>query len=121
MTNLFKLGEFNASSGTMQPWKIECDALTSDDWECIAAMLIEMIGPFGNVEGVPGGGLPFANALQRYKSEEGPLLIVDDVLTTGNNMEHLRDSIDKPSFGAVVFSRSPMTPTWITPIFRMWQ
>jgi len=120
MTNLFQLGTFDANSGTVLPWRIECDNLMPEDWECLAAMLVEMVGPFGKVEGVSGGGLPFANALQRYVTEECPLLIVDDVLTTGASMEKAREG-NTPSFGAVVFSRGPITPTWITPIFRMWQ
>ncbi len=117
--SLFQTGSFKSNSGVVLPWKIECDVLWPDDWECLALMLTEMIGPFGTVEGVPKGGISFADALLPYCTPGHPLLIVDDVLTTGRTMESFRAG--RRSVGAVVFSRSPVVPSWVTPIFRMWQ
>lgn len=118
--SLFQTGSFKSHSGEVLPWKIACDTLSVDDWDCLALMLTEMIGPFGNVEGISKGGTPFANALQKHCDNPRmfPLLIVDDVMTTGQSMEQARKG--RRSVGAVVFARGPIVPNWITPIFRMW-
>ena len=111
---LFRLGQFTAHSGRTLDWKVECDALAPDDWKCLAAM----IGPqlrFGAVEGVPRGGLAFADALAPYATE-GPLLIADDVLTTGGSMEAQRSGRD--AIGVVAFARSA-PPSWVSAVWRM--
>ena len=50
------------------------------------------------------------------------VLIVDDVLTTGNSMNKLLHSLpyehERGIVGAVVFARGPC-PTWIKPLFQM--
>ena len=119
--SLFQTGSFKSHSGEVLPWKIACDTLSIDDWQCLALMLTEMIGPFGMVQGVPKGGTPFANALGFHCTPGAPLLLVDDVLTTGKSMEQFRRKWQCPTMGAVVFSRGMDTPGWITPIFRMYQ
>ncbi len=116
--SLFQAGSFRSHSGEVLPWKIECDVLRPADWDCLALMLRMKIGPFGEVEGVPKGGIAFANALLPHCTLGYPLLIVDDVLTTGGSMETLRDG--RRAMGAVVFSRGA-SPGWITPIFRTWR
>ena len=65
--SLFQLGTFTSAAGKQLSWKIECDALTTEDWECIAAL----VGPclvFQEIEGVPSGGVAFADALEPYSS-----------------------------------------------------
>ncbi len=42
--SLLRLGTFAAHSGQSLTWKIECDALTDDDWTAIAALAIRMMG-----------------------------------------------------------------------------
>ena len=37
--NLFQLGKFTSHAGKELNWKIECDALTDADWECLAEMI----------------------------------------------------------------------------------
>lgn len=115
-TSLFQLGDFTLSSGARSSFKIDCDALTDADWECLAYLLSLKVPAFGSVEGVPSGGLKLAKKMQKYKTV-GPLLAVDDVLTTG--MSILKYSQDQPNaIGAVIFARS-RCPLGVTALFQM--
>jgi orotate phosphoribosyltransferase len=113
--NLFQRAWFQLHSGQSSEWKIDCDALTDDDMIGLASMLSEILPPFGRVEGVPTGGLRLADTMLRYRSD-GPLLIVDDVLTTGASMEAHRH--DRQAIGAVIFARG-RCPWWVIPLFQM--
>lgn len=113
MADLFRLGSFRLHSGLWSPFKIDCDALGERDWVALAKVVANQVGPFGAVEGVPTGGLALAAQLERYASD-GPVLIVDDVLTTGGSMEAQRAG--RPALGAVVFARGTPSP-WIRPVF----
>lgn len=113
--SLFKLGAFTSHSNEVLYWKIECDALSADDLKCLAWVINDRVAPFGSVEGVPEGGLHLANWLEPYITR-GPLLIVDDVLTTGNSMEEHRAK--RAAIGVVIFARGSC-PKWVTPIFQM--
>ncbi len=91
-------------------------------------MIAKLIGPFSSVEGVPRGGLILEDCLQQYTSQIGPILIVDDVLTTGGSMERLRSKMIKENegldyfpdcfVGAVVFARGKC-PSWVKAVFQM--
>lgn len=116
---LFLNKSFKSHSGLDLSFKIDCDALTADDWEAIASL----IGPklqFSAVDGVPRGGIPFAEALKPYASDDGGLLIVDDVLTTGGSMEEVRKAASgfKTVKGIVLFARGEC-PDWIEPVFTL--
>lgn len=112
-------------------WKIDCDCLTDDDIEAIAKLLSERIPIFSDIVGIPTGGLRLAKAMEKYMIDGPfPLLIVDDVLTTGKTMERYRDMLDHPYLetkcigiiGAVIFARGDW-PEWIIPLFilgSMW-
>jgi len=113
--SLFQLGDFTLASGVKSAWKIECDALTPDDWSALAKMAVERLPAFGEVEGVPRGGIPFADALRIYATQ-GPLLIAEDVVTTGGSMERFRAGRD--AIGIAVFGRGQF-PEWINPLFRL--
>ena len=122
VTTLFQDGEFTAASGQTLPFKIECDALTDADWKW-AARYVALRISFSFVEGVPEGGLWFADALAPYGDELGGaadhthhLLIVDDVLTTGESMERQRNG--RTAKGVVLFARGPV-PDWVTPIWTL--
>lgn len=121
---LFQQGHFQLHSGTCVGWKIESDALCHDEWDTLALMLADVLPRFGQVIGVPRGGLQLAESLLDYITE-GPLLIVDDVLTTGASMEGFKQGQQDihgvfwpDPIGAVVFARSEC-PSWITPLFQM--
>jgi hypothetical protein len=103
---------FIAASGNELQWKIECDALSHDDWECLAHMIAERCGPFSHAEGVPTGGWLLAHYLNtnhkksQWKDKQ-PRLLVDDVYTTGGSIAKFRQPGDKIW---VVFARNPPTP-----------
>ncbi|MGB6326676.1 MAG: hypothetical protein WBG11_13150 [Methylocella sp.] len=106
---------FVMHSGDRSQWKIECDALTEEEIETFAPLISKKF-VFGKVEGIPRGGLPVANALQKYCTR-GPCLLVDGVLTTGASMELARKY--HSDIGVVLFARGPC-PEWIHPVFRLW-
>ena len=113
---LFVSGFFWLASGVESAWKIECDALTDDDWRTVADIIRSRLGPYAAVEGVPSGGLRLAAELRRFTTMSGPLLIVDDVLTTGGSLE--RQRAGREAIGAVVFARG-LPPPWVTPLFQV--
>lgn len=113
--SLFQLGHFHLHSGALSEWKIDCDALTKDDLDAIAVMLQERLPEFGMVESVPTGGDRLAELMAGLVSR-GPLLIIDDVLTTGHSMEEKRAG--REAIGAVIFARGKC-PTWVTPLFTL--
>lgn len=117
--DLFLGGEFVFHSGERSSWKIECDALSDVEIELLAGMISIRVGSFGLVEGVPRGGLRIAAALQRYAdpmNPRAPLLIVDDVCTTGASLEQQRAG--REAVGYVVFARGPV-PSWCAALFTL--
>jgi len=62
--NLFVKEDFISHAGNPLTWKIECDALSDDDWACIAHMIVEQeTRPFSKVVGIPRGGKKLEKAL----------------------------------------------------------
>lgn len=114
--HLFQTGNFTLHSGSQSDFKIVCDVLYQADWMTIARQ-VAMWTTFQKVEGVPQGGIPFADALSYYASPYGcvPLLIVDDVLSTGRSMEQQRNG--REAVGVVLFARGKCPP-WITAIWK---
>jgi len=53
---LFQKIDFTSHSGLDLKWKIEMDALSHKEWECIAQMIIELSHPFREAVGIPRGG-----------------------------------------------------------------
>lgn len=107
---LFVDGVFPSHSGLLLPFKVCCENFTSHDWHWAAAQIHALVGNFRAVEGVPDGGTMLAECLEEYTTSRGKLLIVDDVLTTGNSMESQRDG--RKAIGCVVFARGPL-PSWV--------
>jgi len=119
MRELFKLGDFTLSSGKKTNFKIDCDALSDEDIETLAKIVSDVYS-FGVVLGIPTGGLRLAYALKQYATPSSDtILIVDDVLTTGNSMERAFKQF-QPQYviGIVIFARGEC-PDWITPIFTL--
>lgn len=122
MSNLFQLGDFTLASGIKSKWKIECEGLSWEDWCTLAVMAVEILPSFGDVIGVPRGGLTFAEALRPYVSE-GPMLIVEDVVTSGGSLERfLEENPDLmkgiPPIAIAAFSRG-VHLEWIQVLFEV--
>lgn len=116
---LFQFGTFRLHSGAFSRLKIECDTLTDSELDVLAYELAERLPLFSAVEGVPTGGLQLASAMRPYATgyASHPLLIVDDVYTTGTSMEEFRAG--RSAIGAVLFARNPVSHDWITALFTM--
>jgi hypothetical protein len=126
MTILFQKMDLVSHSGLYLDFKIDCDALRTQDWDCLSYLVSQRF-KFQYVHGIPGGGINFERSLRQYRSRDGLYLIADDVLTTGKTMEEHRNFMMKwleittnDIVGIVVFSRIE-TPEWIRPIFKLWE
>lgn len=118
--NLFQICDITLNSGQKSDFKIECDALQKEDWECLAQMASKKI-KFKEVVSVPTGGDIFAECLQKYSIDDDnlPIVICDDVLTTGGSMERKKAELtDDNIIGIVAFARGEC-PDWIQTIFKM--
>jgi orotate phosphoribosyltransferase len=116
--DLFRFGFVELNSGRCSHFKIDCDALTIGDINTLAKLIARGFR-FSEVVGIPTGGDRLAHALQKWTKEYGPLLIVDDVLTTGASME--KEKAKYPYLhvvGIVIFARGPY-PSWVYPMFNM--
>lgn len=117
--NLFERINFTSHSGLPLTWKVECDALTLEDWDTIAFIISQQV-KFSRVVGIPSGGTKLAQALKKYSyisplCEKFPRLIVDDVCTTGKSLIDCRSEfpLTDPIIGFVVFTRNyESLPTW---------
>lgn len=115
--NLFVNEPFTSRAGLPLDWKIECDALSDADIETITAMIARRF-LFRQAIGIPRGGLRLARALQMYRLPGHPILIIDDVFTTGKSMQAARKDLGNNTIGVVIFARGKC-PDWITPIFQL--
>ena len=124
MIDLFQRIDFTSHSGLDLTWKIEMDALTRDEWECIAHMIFELSPPFKEAIGIPRGGVKLGKLLNLHGTgkREDPICIVDDVLTTGGSMNEFKRkrAWRNPTeyIGWVVFARTE-PPDWVSALFQM--
>lgn len=116
---LFNWGRFTLHSGQVSDFKIDCDYLTEWDCQALAHEILKRVPAFRWVEGVPRGGLELERQLRPYitGNPNDPLLIVDDVYTSGASMETQRNA--RAAIGVVVFARQSPTQDWIRPLFLM--
>lgn len=130
--SLFQHGNFQLHSGDTSWWRIDCDDLSNAELGIFAKMIHDKFGVFHEIsypQSHYGSAAPrLAEALISYKSNfigNGfKILIVDDVLTTGNSMNEIKDKLSNRSypigleiFGAVLFARG-VCPSWVTPVFQ---
>ncbi|MBR20256.1 MAG: hypothetical protein CMA64_08970 [Euryarchaeota archaeon] len=126
---LFQDGDFTSHAGLPLKWKLECDAITDEEWRCIAKMIMDyQTEPFSKAVGIPRGGLKLAEALQPYASNNSSdqVLICDDVFTTGTSMvdfikEHYPNWTRAMGHRWVVFARnkSYVDPYYTRALFQM--
>lgn len=106
-------------SGIPSSFKFDCDDLSRYDCIAAAKWLVPIIGSYSMVEAVPSSSPSvrwFAHGFMGHVSSSGPVLIVDDVFTTGGTMEAQRAGRD--AMGAVIFSRGEC-PSWIVPLLEL--
>src|ERR1700704_2776061 len=119
--NLFRLGKFELHSGQGTDFKIDCDGLTDEEIDALAYYGSKLV-KFSEVIGIPstrGGidnGARIARAMLPFTST-GPLLIVDDVLTTGRSMNEMKKQYPN-AIGLVIFARQK-PPQWVKTIFQL--
>lgn len=131
MSDWLQLANVTLHSGRRSSFKIECDELTADVVAAGCALLAKVLPPFGAVSGVPTGGLRLEEAMQPHITDgPGPMLIIDDVWTTGGSMRrHHSDHFGGRHDGgcnclfAVLFARGAY-PVTVTALFtldaRLW-
>jgi len=120
--DLFRAGHVTLASGEAATWKIDCDALTPNDWAGLALIAVETFGAPGSVTGVPRGGLPFAHALVPHLRADSTICwVVDDVVTTGTSMVKHWAAVGSARrctgvIGVAAFSRGSH-PDWVHALF----
>ena len=121
MINLFQKKRFKMHSGGYSDFKVECDALNETGYDTLAFMVSRNM-KYGKVYGIPRGGVPFGNALEKYSTTgHDTVLIADDVLTTGKSMEEAKKRFQNQSSdikGIVVFARGKLS-SWIDQGYRI--
>ena len=122
--SLFQQGNFRLHSGQVSNFKIDCDFLTDDDLDTLARIATSMLPNYSKVLGIPTGGERFARALEAHCSLVGPVLIADDVYTTGTSLESFRGALEashetswKSCLGITIFSRNLTMLPWVKSIF----
>ena len=124
MTDLFQKIDFTSHAGLDLKWKIEMDALSHGEWECITQMIMEFSPPFKEAIGIPRGGNILGKLMNRYGTGKrtDPICIVDDVLTTGLSIEEFKQKRQwrNPTdyIGWVVFARTKPSE-WVNVLFQM--
>lgn len=114
-----QIANITLNSGRRSTFKIECDNITDAELEAMCALLAQIIPPFSRVSGVPTGGVRVEKAMRRHLSETGPILIVDDLWTTGGSIQRHLTAIDPREYlVAVLFARGE-TPPGVVALFKM--
>jgi orotate phosphoribosyltransferase len=120
MTNLFQHGNFTLASGKESHFKLECDAITPEEWHSLARIALPILPPFDYVISVPSGGDAWVNIFKHYVQPSAHrILFIDDVWTTGGSMlSTVRHYGTPPWHGIVLFARGPV-PDNVTALFHL--
>lgn len=114
--NLFTSGDFISHAGLPLKWKIECDAIRPEEWDCLAQMIMDyQTIPFRHAEGIPRGGVSLATALNKYatNNKDDQIMVVDDVWTTGTSFkDYIKENHPGTLRGEIIkwciFARRPI-------------
>lgn len=105
--------DFISHSGLPLTFKVECDDLTDEELSIFADIIGKNFS-FKEVYGIPRGGIRIAEQLKKYKDKNSyMLLIVDDVITTGNSfakavVQKMEEGWDSRNiYEIALFSRNP--------------
>jgi len=120
---LFVDEEFTSHAGLRLGWKIEMDALDEDDWRCLAKMILEYeTRPFREAVGIPRGGKLLGDILNESSTgnPDDPVLIVDDVYTTGTSFREFisENYLVTPVICWAVFARDVVSSN-VNVLFQM--
>ena len=112
LMDLFQECDFISHAGLHLKWKIEMDALSDAEWEACATIIMEyQKRPFYEAVGIPRGGVPLGNALDKYSTGniDHPLLIADDVYTTGTSFKEFKEEYypNEATLQWCIFAREP--------------
>lgn len=124
---IFQRGLFIFSSGRRSDWKVEIDKADDEDIKTLALRGIEKLDGFSKVIPVPKGksGSPIDNAkriaevLQPFAepdNEHLPVLVVDDVYTTGDSINAEMKLHGYNVMGLVLFAHAK-PPPWINAVW----
>ena len=87
-------------------------------------MAYNIVGPFSLAIGIPTGGCIFAKKLNLFANDHGPIIICDDVTTTGESMKKMKHKLEASGVrkikGITVFARKKVD-SWIIPMFQYYQ
>lgn len=113
----------NISFGRAINWQINCDAFDSDDWDCIADLILQRNPAFSHVEAVSKKAIPLSDRLSKHVTT-GPVLLVDDVLNVQQMLDTRLWFRTRKRFhclevcGYVVFARVPC-PQWVRALWQL--
>ena len=112
--DLFQEYNYVGHAGGNLTWKIECDALTSNEWNVLANLILHYEKrPFRVAVGIPTGATELGNILNQHATGEAhhPVLVVDDVYTTGTSFREFKEANykDEHIIQWVCFARKPTT------------
>ena len=121
---LFVDEEFTSHAGLSLSWKIEMDALYVSDWRCLAKIILEYEKrPFRKAVGIPRGGKRLGDILNESATgnPDDPVLIVDDVYTTGTSFRDFIEEnyADDNVICWTVFARNKIYKRHINALFQM--